>query len=63
MALTAEAKEVCHGARGDVVEQFKVDVVIHAAESQLQLCVLAGLRCVDHLPERVLGKSLIDDAH
>ena len=43
MTLTAEAKEVCHGARGDVVEQFKVDVVVHAAESQLQLGVLAGL--------------------
>ena len=43
MTLTAEAKEVCHGARGDVVEQFKVDEEVLTAEGKLQLGVLASL--------------------
>ena len=59
----AQAKEVLNGARSDVSEKLKVNVLGLAVIAQGKLGVLAGLRRVDHLAEGVLCELVVDDAH
>ena len=59
----AKSKEICNGPWSQVVEEFKVDSLVHSAVVDVDLGVLARLRSVNHLAERVRCESLVHDVH